>query len=71
MADGQAAMSTFEVYDVGSDTMRPVIQADVATLRQLAWAYGRLREARERSAHLLSLQQEMDRIHLELLRRLA
>lgn len=63
-------MSIFEVYDVNSNTMRPVVQADVATLQQLAWAYGRLREAREKSSDLSSLQGEMDRVHLELLRRL-
>lgn len=65
-------MSALEVYDVYTDAMRAVAAADIVLLNQLIWAYGALREARRQAPHrgLPWLEDEMDRIHAELERRL-
>jgi hypothetical protein len=65
---------TLQIYDGASEMWRAVTEADVAYLRQLIWAYGRIREAcafvdqAGESTVPLAL---LENIHAELQRRLA
>lgn len=63
-------MSTLEVYDTKTESLQPLTRERLAELRQMAWAYGKVREARAHASSLSWLQIEMERIHADMLRRL-
>lgn len=66
-------MSTLQVYDVWTDTMRPADEGDIVYLQQIRWAYGEIRNMIEqaKSAGLKSVPLFFfEDVHAELTRRL-